>query len=210
MSHALSQSHSWLLAFQINPLSHIPFSFNTLHSHLHLSLFQCCLLLQVLASNQHWHFQVSWQSMCFVSLVLDIRLKILILMFLTTSGAPTFADGSLILLLLPLHLFTLKHYKDKIKVHYCWYLFFLFLFYTLDYSLKHILTNLYLINYNKKNVIGKPNSQGGSLHLTMQVEQANSHNAQLVHFGHCIFTGVVLKWYNLLTRLCNLVTMHFP
>ena len=62
-------------------------------------------------------------------------------------------------------------------------------------------------------------SQGGSLHLTMQVEQANSHNALLVHWysgnsnqfvGHCIFTGVVLKWYNLLTRLCNLVTMHFP
>ena len=53
----------------------------------------------------------------------------------------------------------------------------------------------------------------------MQVEQANSHNAQLVQWysgnsnqfvGHRIFTGVVLKWYNLLTRLCHLVTMHFP
>ena len=63
------------------------------------------------------------------------------------------------------------------------------------------------------------NSQGGSFHLTMQVEQANSHNAQLVHsysrnsnqfVGHRIFTGVVLKWYNLLTRLGNLVTMNFP
>ena len=61
-------------------------------------------------------------------------------------------------------------------------------------------------------------SQGGSLHLTMQVEKANSHNAQLVHWysensnqfvGHHIFTGVVLNRYNLLTRLCNLVPMRF-
>ena len=52
----------------------------------------------------------------------------------------------------------------------------------------------------------------------MQVEQANSHNTQLVHcysgnsnqfVGHCIFTSVVLKWYNLLARLGNLQTAFF-
>ena len=35
-SHDLSHSHSQLLGFQINPLSHPPLSINSLHSHLHL------------------------------------------------------------------------------------------------------------------------------------------------------------------------------
>ena len=39
MSHDLSHSHSQVLGFQINPLSHIPLSINSLHSHLHLSSF---------------------------------------------------------------------------------------------------------------------------------------------------------------------------
>ena len=38
----LSHSHSQFLGFQINLLSQIPLSINTLHSHLHLSLFQRC------------------------------------------------------------------------------------------------------------------------------------------------------------------------
>ena len=38
-SHGLSQSESQLLRFQINPVSHMPLSINSLYSHLHLSLF---------------------------------------------------------------------------------------------------------------------------------------------------------------------------
>ena len=43
MSHDLSHSHSQLLEFQTNPLLHVPLPINSLHSHLHLSLFQRCL-----------------------------------------------------------------------------------------------------------------------------------------------------------------------
>ena len=42
MSNDLSHSHSQLLGFQINSLSYIPLSINSLHSHLHLFLFQLC------------------------------------------------------------------------------------------------------------------------------------------------------------------------
>ena len=59
ISHDLSHSHSQLLGFQINPLSHIPLSINSLHSHLHLFLFHFCLLLQTIASNLHSHLHVS-------------------------------------------------------------------------------------------------------------------------------------------------------
>ena len=45
--------------------------------------------------------------MYLVSLVLDIKLNTLRFMFLTTSGIQIFTYGSLILLQLPLHLFTL-------------------------------------------------------------------------------------------------------
>ena len=37
-----------LLGFQINPLSHTPLSINSLHPHIHLSLFLRCLLLQTI------------------------------------------------------------------------------------------------------------------------------------------------------------------
>ena len=70
-SHDLLHSHSQLLGFQIDPLSHTPLSINSLHSHLHLSSFQCCLLLQTLASNLHLHLHVSCHFICLVSLVLD-------------------------------------------------------------------------------------------------------------------------------------------
>ena len=50
-SHDSSHSHSQLLGFQIDPLSHTPLSIDSLHSHLYLSSFQLCLLLQTLASN---------------------------------------------------------------------------------------------------------------------------------------------------------------
>ena len=83
-SHFLSHSHSQLLGFQINPLS-----INSLHSHLHLSLFQRCLLLQILAQNLRSHLHVSCYSMCLVSL--DIRLNTLTFKFFTTSGTQIFS-----------------------------------------------------------------------------------------------------------------------
>ena len=69
-SHDLSHLHLQLPGFQINPLSHSHLSINYLHSHLHLSSIQRCLLLQTLPSNLHLHLQVSCHSMCLVSLVL--------------------------------------------------------------------------------------------------------------------------------------------
>ena len=45
--------------------------------------------------------------MCLVSLILDIRLKTLMFMFFATSGTHNFANGSFILLQLPLHLLVL-------------------------------------------------------------------------------------------------------
>ena len=107
MSHDLSHSHSKLLGFQINPLSHIPLSIIYLHSDLHLSSFHLCLLLQILALNLHMHLQVSCHIICLVSLILDIKLNTLTFMFLATSGTHNLAYGSLILLQLTLHLFTL-------------------------------------------------------------------------------------------------------
>ena len=71
-----------------------------------------CLSLQTLTSNLHLHVQVSYQDICLVSLALKITLSILIFMFLTTLGMHNLAYVSLILLVLPLHLFTriLHHY----------------------------------------------------------------------------------------------------
>ena len=80
MSHDLSHSHSQLLGFQMNPSSYLLLSNNSLHSH---------------------------YSICVVPLVLEIRLNTLTYMFLTTSGTHNLVYGSLILLQLPLHLFTL-------------------------------------------------------------------------------------------------------
>ena len=113
MPHDLSYSQSKLPGFQINPLSHIPLPINFLHSHHSLTSFMLfyvlfrCLLLQTLESNLQLHLQVSCHSMCLVSLVLDIILNTLTFMFLTTLGTHNFAYGSLILLQLPQHLFTL-------------------------------------------------------------------------------------------------------
>ena len=73
-SHDLSHSHSRLLGFQTTPLSLIPLSINSLHSHLNISLFQRCLLLQTPASNLHFHLHFSCHFMCLVSLVLDINI----------------------------------------------------------------------------------------------------------------------------------------
>ena len=59
MSHDLSRSYSQLPGFQINPLLHISLPINSLHSHLHLSLFHLFLLLQTLALQVlHLHLQV--------------------------------------------------------------------------------------------------------------------------------------------------------
>ena len=100
-------SHSQLLGFQINHLSHIPLSINSLHSHLHLFLFQRCLLFQTIASNLQLHLNVSCHSINLVSLVLDIKLNTLTFKFFTTSGAQVFTYGLLALLQLPLHLLVL-------------------------------------------------------------------------------------------------------
>ena len=62
------------------------FFINSLHSYLHLSLFQRCLILQALASSLHLLLQVSCHFICLVSLVLDTRLNTLTFMFLTASG----------------------------------------------------------------------------------------------------------------------------
>ena len=97
-SHDLSHSCSQLLVSQIHLLLHIPLSINHLHSHLDLSSFHLCLLLQTLASNLHLHLQVLCHSVYLVSLVLDIRLNTLTLMFLITSGTHNFAYELLILL----------------------------------------------------------------------------------------------------------------
>ena len=73
MSHDLSNSHSQLIGFQISSLSHVPQSINSLHSHLHLSSFYLCLLLQTLAFNLQLHLQALCYSICLVSLFFDIK-----------------------------------------------------------------------------------------------------------------------------------------
>ena len=72
--------------FQIDPLSHTPLLINSLHSHLHLSSFQRCLLLETLAGSLHLHLPVSCHSDCFVLLVLGIRLNTLTFKFFAISG----------------------------------------------------------------------------------------------------------------------------
>ena len=100
-------SHSQLLGFQIKPLSHTPLSTNSLHLHLHLSLFQRCLLFQTIASNLHSHLHFSCHFIFFVSLVLDIKLNTLTFKSFTPLGAHIFLQRSLILLQMPLHLLVL-------------------------------------------------------------------------------------------------------
>ena len=85
-SHDLLHSHSQLLGFQIKPLSHTLLLISSLHSHLHLFLFQRCLLLQTIASNLHSHLHVSCHFIFFVSLVQHIRLNNLTFKSFTTSG----------------------------------------------------------------------------------------------------------------------------
>ena len=63
MSHDLSHSHSQLQGFQVNPLSHIPLSINSLHSHLHLSLFRLYLLLKLV--NAFTSFML-YDMYCFI------------------------------------------------------------------------------------------------------------------------------------------------
>ena len=72
---------SQLLRFQINPLSQLPLSINSLHSHLHLSLFYFRLLLQTFAFNVHLHLQVPCHPIYLVSLVLEIILNTLAFAF---------------------------------------------------------------------------------------------------------------------------------
>ena len=101
-SLGLSQSQSQLLRFQAKPLSHTSLSINPLHSDQHLSLFQRCLSLQTIACNLHIHLHVSWNFICLVSFILEIRLNTFTFKSFTTSGFPFFAYRLLILLqLLP-------------------------------------------------------------------------------------------------------------
>ena len=137
--HGFSHSHSQLLGFQINPLSHIPLSVNSLHSHLYLSLFHLCLLLQTFASNLHLQLQVSCHLMWLVSLVLDARLNTLTFMFLITSGTHKFANESLILLQLLLHLFILTLHNEVAAISES---------FALNLWISLPLTNNYLLQYN--------------------------------------------------------------
>ena len=93
MSQALSHPHLQLLGFQINPLSHTPLSISSLHSDLHLFLFQRCLLLQTFSPNLHSHLNVSCHSVYLVSLVLYTRLNTLTFTFFTILGTQIFAHG---------------------------------------------------------------------------------------------------------------------
>ena len=107
MLHDLSHSQVPLPGFQIYPLSHtILLSKSSIHSHMHLSSFHISLLLQTAEINLHYTF-MPYYFICLVSLTLDIKLNTLTLTFLTMSGMHNLAYESLILLQLPLHLFTL-------------------------------------------------------------------------------------------------------
>ena len=64
----------------------MPLSINSLHSRLHLWLFQRCLLLQAPSSSLHLHSQASCHSMILVSLVLDTKFNTLTFKFISTSG----------------------------------------------------------------------------------------------------------------------------
>ena len=88
-----------VLGFQIYPLSHTNLLIkSSLHSHLHLSLFHICLLLQIAEVNLHIYLQVSCHTICLVPLILAIRLNTLTLIFLVMSGTHNLANGSLIVL----------------------------------------------------------------------------------------------------------------
>ena len=117
MTHDLSHSQA-LITFTIigipnishTILCHTPFFTpfqSSLHSHLHLSLFHIFLLLQTAEVNLHMHLQVSCHIIYLVSLILDIKFNTLTFMFLIIYGAHNLGYGSLILLQLPMHLFTL-------------------------------------------------------------------------------------------------------
>ena len=93
-SHDLSHSHSQLLEFKLNLWSHIPFSMNYLHSHLHLSSFHLSLLWQSLGFSLQLLLQVSCHIIYLALLVYEIRLNTVTLMFLTTSGTHNFAYRS--------------------------------------------------------------------------------------------------------------------
>ena len=116
MPHDLSHSHSQLLGFQINALSHIHLSINSLNSHLYLSSFHLFLLLQTLALNLHMHLQVPCQIMCLVSLILDIKLNTLTFMFLTVSRTQ---DLWIIDTITTSTTFIYFNTKDRTQVHYC-------------------------------------------------------------------------------------------
>ena len=107
MSQVLSDSHSQLLGFQINPLLHTFLSINSLHLHLHFSSFHRCLLLQIIIFNLHMHLHVSCHFIYLVSLVNVIKLNTSAFKFFIISGVQILAYGSLILLQLPLRLFVL-------------------------------------------------------------------------------------------------------
>ena len=106
MSYDSSHSHSQPLGFQIKPLSYLPLSINSLHSHSHFSLFPCFLSLETLVSNLYLHLQVSCHSICLILFVPDIRLNTLTFTFLTTSGGThNLSYGSVLLFQLSMNLF---------------------------------------------------------------------------------------------------------
>ena len=96
MLHDVSHSHSYMIGFQVNPLSHLPLLISSLYLHMRLSLFQSCLFLQKLAYNLYLHAQVSCEDTCLATLITEIRLNTLIIIFLTTSETDHLAYGLLI------------------------------------------------------------------------------------------------------------------
>ena len=96
-------SHLQVLGLKIRLFSNIHSSINSLHSHLHLSSLNLCLLLQTFALNPHMHLQVSCHIICLVFFILGIKLNTFTFMFLMISGTGNLVYVSLILLQLPLH-----------------------------------------------------------------------------------------------------------
>ena len=118
MSHDLSHFHLQLLRFQINPLSYIPLSVNSLHSHLHLLFFQRFYYYKHLHLIYVCIYTFHAIRIFLASLVLEISLNTLIFMFLTIPATHKCAYELLLLLKLPLHLVISKQ-QDKMKVYYC-------------------------------------------------------------------------------------------
>ena len=116
-SQDLQHSHSLLLGFKINPLSHTFLSINSLHLHPHLSsIIPTLFIVANTTVKSIFTLTGLCHSMRLVSLVPDTRLNILTFRFFTTSGTHNFVYGLLILQQLPLHFLVLMIKGKKHRV----------------------------------------------------------------------------------------------